>query len=175
MVKRSLIASLAWAMLALSGTANGQESRPSPPGNAEVELKGQTVSVAYSRPSMRGRKIMGELVPYGEVWRTGANEATQLTTPLALEIGGVEVPAGKYSLFTLPSEGVWMLIINKETGQSGLDYSKEQDLARIDMKKTKTAAPVEKFTISWEKKGNESGLLVLEWENTRLTVPVRAK
>lgn len=147
----------------------------SPPATADVTLKGKQIEIKYGRPSMRGRKIMGELVPYGQVWRTGANEATSLVTPVDLNIGGTNVPAGKYTLFTLPSEGAWKLIVNKETGQWGLTYHHDQDLARIGMEKSKTPQPVEQFTISWKKKSENTADLVLEWENTHLSVPVTAK
>lgn len=86
---------------------------PSPPGTADVTLKGKQISITYHRPLIRGRKIMGGLVPYGEVWRTGANEATTLKTAADLNIGGANVPAGTYTLYSLPSEGVWKLIINR--------------------------------------------------------------
>ena len=163
-------------MLTLLAAAQEDKSkRPSPPGTAEVTLKGKKVRIDYSRPFMKGRKIMGELVPYGKVWRTGANEATTLTTEANLNIGGTNVPAGTYTLFTLPSEGTWKLIINRQTGQSGLDYDEKQDLARVDMSKSQTKEPVEQFTISFDGKGDNSADLVLEWENTRLTVPVKTQ
>ena len=163
------------ALLGASLLACAQGNMASPPGKAEVTLKGQQVTIAYGRPSMRGRKIMGGLVPYGHWWRTGANEATSLTTGIDLDIGGAKVPAGKYTLYTLPSEGTWKLIINKQTGQWGTEYNQDQDLARVDMQKSKTAAPVEQFTISFAKKGEDSADLVLEWETTRVSVPVQAK
>src|SRR6476469_196211 len=90
--------------IVLAGCAGAQESRPSPSGTADVTLKGQTISIQYSRPSMRGRKIMGELVPYGQVWRTGANEATTLTTESNLMLGTLHVPPGTYTLYTIPGE-----------------------------------------------------------------------
>jgi hypothetical protein len=152
-----------------------KSKRASPPGTAEVTLNGKKVTIDYSRPSMKGRKIMGELVPYGQVWRTGANEATTLTTDTDLNIGGTHVPAGKYTLYTLPSENTWKLIINKQTGQWGTEYHPEQDLARVDMQKSQTQQPVEQFTISFDKKSENSADLVMEWENTRLTVPVKAQ
>jgi DUF2911 family protein len=124
---------------------------------------------------MRGRKIMGALVPYGQVWRTGANEATQLSTPLNLTIGGAKVPAGLYTLYSLVGEHNWKLIINKQTGQSGTEYHPDQDLVRVDMQMSKTAAPVEQFTISWNKTADDAASLVFEWETTRLTVPVKAR
>lgn len=166
---------LASLSLAACLAACAQETPASPPGKAEVTLKGQKVTIAYSRPSMRGRKIMGGLVPYGHWWRTGANEATTLTTGTDLDIGGAKVPAGKYTLYTLPSEGTWKLIINKQTGQWGTEYDESQDLARVDMQKSKLSEPVEQFTISFDQKGPDAANLVLEWETTRVWVPVKAK
>jgi hypothetical protein len=133
------------------------------------------VSIAYGRPSMRGRKIVGDLVPFGQVWRTGADEATAFVTPLDLTIGRVVIPAGSYTLYSLPAENSWKLIVNKQIGQWGTEYDQSQDLVRIDMQESKTSAPVEQFTISWNKTGADKADLVLEWENTRLTVPVTAK
>lgn len=162
------------AAIAQEGQQSGKKL-PSPPGTADVTLKGQQITITYGRPSMRGRKIMGDLVPYGKVWRTGANEATTLTTPVDLDINGTHVPAGKYTLWTLPSEGTWKLIINKQTGQWGTEYHEGQDLARVDMQKSQTSGPVEQFTISWKTNGGDRADLVLEWENTRVWVPVRAQ
>src|SRR5579872_3305098 len=150
---------LSFVLMAFAGPQQPQDKsqRPSPPGTAEVTLNGKKVTIEYSRPSLRGRK-MDTLAPYGKVWRTGANEA-----------------AGKYTLYSLPAEGTWKLIINKQTGQWGTRYDETQDLARVDMQKSQTTGPVEQFTISFEKKGNDAANLVLEWENTRLTVPVKGK
>jgi hypothetical protein len=151
-----------------------KSQRPSPPGTAECTIKGKKVTISYSRPSMKGRKIMGELVPYGKVWRTGANEATTLVTESDLNIRGARVPAGTYTLYTLPSEGTWKLIINKQTGQWGTEYNQDQDLARVEMTKSQIAVPVEQFTIACNQTSNDSADLVLEWEQTRLTVPIKA-
>ncbi|MBV8552935.1 MAG: DUF2911 domain-containing protein [Acidobacteriaceae bacterium] len=166
---------LAIAAVAVALCAHAQENMQSPAGTADVTLKGKQISITYNRPYVRGRKIMGGLVPYGQVWRTGANAATSLTTSLNLTIGGASVPAGKYTLYTLPSESTWKLIINKQTGQWGTEYDQAQDLARVDMQKEKLSSPVEEFTISWKKKGDDSADLVMEWETTRLTVPVHAR
>ena len=162
-------------LLAVGLIACAQEKPASPPGKAEITLKNQQVTITYGRPFMRGRKIIGGLVPYGERWRTGANESTTLTTGTDLDIGGANVPAGKYTLDTLPSEGTWKLIINKQTGQWGTEYNPDQDLARVDMQKSHLEQPVEEFTISFDKKGPDSADLVLEWENTRVWVLVKAK
>ncbi|HEY3928371.1 MAG TPA: DUF2911 domain-containing protein [Candidatus Koribacter sp.] len=151
-----------------------QKAPASPPGQASHSFDDQKkVSIDYSRPSARGRKIMGELVPYGKVWRTGANSATTLTTDTNLTIGGTSVPSGQYTLYTLPGENGWKLIINKQTKQWGTEYHQEQDLARVDMQVGKTKAPVEQFTISFERTGGDSAKLILEWENTSASVDVR--
>jgi Protein of unknown function (DUF2911) len=149
-----------------------KSKRPSPPATAQVELKGKKVTIDYSRPSLKGRKVGQELAPFGKVWRTGANEATSLTTEIDLNIGGVKVPAGKYTLYTLPAEGTWKLIINKQTGQWGTQYDESQDLARVDMKKSSLPQPVEQFSIAFDKKGANAAELNLDWENTRVTVSV---
>jgi hypothetical protein len=173
--KRQLVLSVALALAASSlSFAQDGSARPSPPAKAQVELKGKTVTIDYARPSMRGRKIMGALVPYDQVWRTGANEATALKTPVDLEIGGVKVPVGNYTLYSLPSEGGWKLIINKQTGQWGTEYDQAQDFARVNLAKTSVGRPLEQFTIEFVKKGPDSAELILEWETTKLSVPVRA-
>jgi len=152
-----------------------KSKRPSPPGTAEVTLKNKEITIDYSRPSLKGRKVGQELAPYGKVWRTGANEATALNTAIDLNIGGAKVPAGKYTLYTLPSEGTWKLIINKQTGQWGTQYDESQDLARVDMKKTSLPQSVEQFTISFDKKDENTANLNLDWENTRVSVEIKAE
>jgi len=152
-----------------------KSKRPSPPGTAEVTLKNKEITIDYSRPSLKGRKVGQELAPYGKVWRTGANEATALNTAIDLNIGGAKVPAGKYTLYTLPSEGTWKLIINKQTGQWGTQYDESQDLARVDMKKTALTQSVEQFTISFDKKNENTANLNLDWENTRVSVEIKAE
>src|SRR5438309_7759675 len=152
-----------------------KSKHPSPPATAEVTLKNKKITVDYSRPSLNGRKVGQELAPYGKVWRTGANEATALNTEIDLNIGGIKVPAGKYTLYTLPSEGTWKLIINKQTGQWGTHYDESEDLARIDMQKAALPQTVEQFTISFDKKNENTADLNLEWENTRVWVAVKAE
>lgn len=156
-------------------TPEDKSKRPSPPATAEVTLKNKKITIDYSRPSLRGRKVGQELAPYGKVWRTGANEATALNTEIDLNIGGTKVPAGKYTLYTLPSEGTWKLIINKQTGQWGTKYDENQDLARIDMKKSALPQPIEQFTISFDKKNDNTANLTLDWENTRVSVEIKAE
>ena len=170
LAKRNL---LFFTVAALTSASIAFAQKASPAATASVNLSDNTITINYSRPYMKGRKIMGELVPYGKVWRTGADDATSLKTPVDLEIGGVKVPAGSYTLFSLPSAGVWKLIINKQTGQWGLDYDEKQDFARVDMKKSALTSPLEQFTIELVKKGPKEAELILEWENTKLSVPVR--
>jgi hypothetical protein len=150
-----------------------KSARPSPPGTAAFKFDdGKAITVNYSRPKVRGRKIYGELVPYGEVWRAGANEATSLVTQANLQVGGTAVPAGSYTLYILPQQsGPWKLVISKKTGQWGVPYPGEgDDLARIDMKTTKTPAAVEDFTIAFEKRGPNAGVMNFDWENTRTSI-----
>jgi hypothetical protein len=128
--------------------------------------------VDYSRPSVKGRKIFGDVVPYGQVWRTGANEATTFNTTADLDVAGLKVPAGNYTMYTLPSEGGWKLIISKKTGQWGIPYPEGGDLGRADMKVAKTEKPVEQFTISFENQGPNAALMKLAWENTEASVVI---
>ena len=154
-----------------------QQGKPaSPPGEATLKFAdGKTVSIEYSRPSMRGRKIFGGLVPYDQVWRTGANAATSLKTDVALNIGGANVPVGSYTLYTLPGASSWKLIINKQTRQWGTNYDQSQDLARVDMKVSQRSTPLEQFTISFDKSGAGSATLKLEWDTTIASVEVTEK
>ena len=139
----------------------GQQPPLSPPASTEATINGKRISIKYSAPSMRGRKIMGGLVPYGKVWRTGANAATTLETEANLRIGNLRVPKGTYTLFTVPGENEWTLIINKQTGQSGTNYNQEQDLGRITVKPKQTSAPVERFAITLSPSGKNRGQLVM--------------
>lgn len=149
----------------------GSKQPLSPRGQATFTFEdGKKITVDYGRPYIRNRKIMGGLVPYDKIWRTGANAATSFETDADLNIGGTNVPAGKYTLYTLPSENDWKLIINKQTGQWGTEYNQGQDLARIDMKTQKLEAPVDQFTISFDKRGPNAGVMKLEWENTSASV-----
>ena len=177
MTTRLATLALAIALAAAAAVPAVAQQKPplSPPGQAAVTIGAATITIDYARPSMRGRKIMGELVPYDKVWRTGANAATTLKTSAALEIGGAAVPAGTYTLYTLPGEKAWKLIINKQTGQWGTQYDQAQDLARVDLKVAATAAPVEQFTITLAGTGGAAGLLTMEWENTTLSIPFTIK
>jgi hypothetical protein len=131
--------------------------------------------VDYGRPLRRGRTIFGGVVPFDTVWRTGANAATQFRTDADLSMGGVTIPAGTYTLWTVPSRtGEWKLVVNRQTGQWGTVYDASQDLARIDLRTETVATPVEQFTITIEPRA-EGGLLALAWDRTRAWVPFTVK
>jgi hypothetical protein len=153
-----------------------KSKRPSPPATATCELGGgQTVTIDYSSPRRKGRNVFSDVVKYGEVWRTGANEATTFVTTGDVIVGGTHVPAGSYTLFTIPGKDKWTLIISKKTGEWGTDYPGEkEDLARVEMKTGTASAPVENFTISFEKAGNGCNLK-LAWDTTTAWVSVAAK
>ncbi len=174
---RCVIALLSAIAIATTATAQEPEKKKplSPPASANVQLGGANVKVDYSAPSARGRKIIGGLVPYDKWWRTGANAATALTTSADLDINGTKVPAGGYTLFTLPSEGTWKLIISKATGEWGTKYDESQDLARIDMKKDTLGSPQETMSISFEKTHGKETQLHVRWEHVDAWIPVTAK
>jgi hypothetical protein len=173
---RLVIIAVTVAIVAAAASVYAQQPPASPPGTASVSFAdGKTVTINYSRPSMRGREIFGGLVPYGQVWRTGANAATSLKTDVDLTIGGAAVAAGSYTLYSIPSETGWKLIINKQTGQWGTAYDEKQDLARVDMKVSKNASPTEQFTISLDKTGASAATLKLDWASTTASVSVSEK
>ena len=147
----------------------------SPRDSTEIKLGGKEIMVTYSRPSARGRKIVGGLVPYNKVWRTGANEATTFITQADLEVGGMVVRRGTYTLYTLPTKSQWKLIINKQTGQWGTEYDSKRDLARMKLEKKPLKNPVEKFTIALERGPEGTGILKIEWEKTSLSIPLSLK
>jgi hypothetical protein len=156
-----------------------KSKRPSPPGTATASFAdGKKITVDYSRPNVNDpksgqpRKIFGGLVPYDKEWRTGANEATTFVTTADVMVGDLKVPAGNYTLYTMPGENEWTIIINKQTGQWGTVYQQDQDLGRTKVKSEKTSSPVPQFTISFDPANGKSTKMNLEWENTRVSVPV---
>lgn len=139
----------------------------SPADSVRAAVGNASVAINYQRPSKRGREIFGTVVPYGAVWRTGANSATSFTTSRDLMIGGVRVPAGAYTLWSVPNRDSWHLVVNQQTGQWGTDYNADRDLARIPMTVERLASPVEQFTIDIA-----NGRLSLAWDGMRAWVPI---
>jgi hypothetical protein len=176
----ALVACFVLAVCAMPSMA--QQKRISPHETISGRFDGKLVIIVYGRPYTKDpktsemRKIWGGLVPYGKVWRTGADEATLLITQQPLVMGDTTIPAGAYTLWTLPAEdGSAKLIINKQIGQWGIgpgSYDEKQDLARIDMKKDTLDTPVIQFTMSVGKNPDgDGGLLKMSWENTQYSVP----
>ena len=143
----------------------------SPRDSVILTLDTSVIAISYSRPSMRGRTIMGDLVPWNRVWRTGANQATHIRTSSDIRLGDMPVPAGSYTLWTIPSPSGWTVILNKQTGQWGTQYDERQDLARFRVASRRLSALCDTFTIALSKTGKRSGVLTLMWERTSVTVP----
>ena len=171
-MRKTLTLSIALLLAAAVAAAQGDKKPLSPPATADVKIDGKSITISYSAPAKRDRAIMGKLVPYGQVWRTGANAATTLTTDSALMIGNIHVAPGTYTLFTIPGEKEWTLIVNKQTGQWGTQYDEAQDVARAKMSVKKLAEPLETFAVSVKPTAGKNGVLTLAWENTQATVPI---
>ncbi len=168
---------IAIALVVVASHAQQDKSkRPSPPATATLDWGGgKTITVDYSSPRLKGRHVGQEIAPYGQVWRTGANEATTFVTTVDITVSGTPVPAGKYTMFTIPNKDKWALIISKKTGEWGTNYpGPSEDLARIDMKVSTLPSPVENFTISFDKTAN-GGTMNLDWETTRASVAIVKK
>ena len=176
MKKHVVILTLLALVLVTVCSAQMGGSKPSPAASATCDLGGgKSIKTDYSSPRMKGRKIYGGLVPFGDVWRTGANEATTFVTSADLIVGGKAVPAGSYTIFTIPNPDKWTLIINKKTGEWGIPYKYESDeLARVDMKVSKLPAPIENFTIAYDKTATGCTMR-LDWDTTRAAVDIKAK
>ncbi|MCU1245704.1 MAG: hypothetical protein JWN02_1614 [Acidobacteria bacterium] len=176
-MRKTLITSL--FLMALSVVAHAQEpaKKPlSPPASATGSIGAAKITIDYSAPSKRGREIMGGLVPYGKVWRTGANAATTLTTDRDLMIGHLNVPAGKYTLYTIPNAKEWTLIVNKQNGQWGTEYDEKQDLGRVTLAVKSTKAPVETFVIDVKPaRTRNEGEITFTWEGVEAVAPVTAR
>jgi len=176
-LKKSAVAVLfAVTCSVLSSAQDDKSKRPSPPAQAQCKFSdGKTITVDYSSPRAKGRKVFGDLVPYGEVWRTGANEASTFVTTASVSAEGKTVPAGSYTIFTLPAADKWTLIINKHTGEWGVPYKYEsEELARVPMAVSKTSAPVENLTIGFDQSGGACNLQI-SWENTQASVQFTEK
>jgi hypothetical protein len=162
-----LMTSVLWAQ-------GDKASRPSPPATATGKAGDATITINYSSPAVKGRKIFGEMHPYGEVWRAGANEATLFETDKSIKVEGKTLPAGKYSLYAIPGEKEWTIIFNKQTGQwgvkrgGGTSRDEAQDALTVNVKPKKTSELTERLVYEVDDKG-----FVLRWENTEVPVSVK--
>ncbi|TVP44811.1 MAG: DUF2911 domain-containing protein [Gemmatimonadales bacterium] len=153
-------------------------NRASPIGQTAFTLDGEQGLFCYGRPSASDRVVMGELVPYGAPWRLGANEATAIHLPVDATVGGVEVDAGSYSLYVVPTESEWTFHINRQVERWGIPIDADvmaDDVGTFTRPVAETDAMVETLSVTWEARGASMGHLVLEWENTRIEVPVEAR
>ena len=154
------------------------DKRKSPLDSISFTVGGKTVKVCYGRPSLRGRQMLGgEAVPFGQIWRTGANEPTMIHPTGPITVAGLKVPAGSYSLYTVPGKSEWEVVINRSITQWGEEsnYTEavaKQELGRAKVKAESLSAPVERFTIRAEPAGGDATALVLEWETTRVRIPL---
>lgn len=156
--------------LALVAVPEAQQQRASPHETVSAEVAGAKVSITYGRPYMKGRQVVGGLIPFERVWRTGADEATTLKTDKALKFGTLSVPAGTYTIYTIPTGGTWHLIVSKKTGQWGVPYPKGEDLGRVPMTVGKAPAAAEQLTISVQDTP-AGATLHIDWGTTRASVP----
>jgi len=172
--RASFIALLVFASAPARAQMDGMQmpsAKPAAPlaseaATASAALGDATIEIHYNTPHMRGRTIMGALVPYGKVWRTGANPATTLITSAPLMFGNLLVPAGTHTLYTLPSADTWQLILNNQTGQWGTEYKPEMDLGRVTMKSTTMTTPQEVMSLTFEHTTPNSTELHVRWETT---------
>jgi hypothetical protein len=154
------------------------KGRKSPLDSLTFQVAQQPVKVCYGRPSSRGRAMIGgDNVPFGKLWRTGANEPTIFFTPMAITVAGIKVPPGKYSLYTVPRPKEWQVIVNRSTSQWGEESNytptvKAQEVGRATVPAEQVNAPVETFTIRAVPAGADGVGLVLEWERTRIRIPI---
>lgn len=158
-------------IVVISAVVYLMRTRPSPAAVTTYETPQLNIEVNYSQPSKRDREIFGGLVPYGEVWRTGANEATEISFNKDVLFGGSPLPSGTYSLFTIPREDQWTIILNEETNLSGTDYDASNDVLRVEAPVEEIQDEVEVFTIEVEESPQGARLIFL-WDRTRVSVPV---
>ncbi|MEJ2004627.1 MAG: DUF2911 domain-containing protein, partial [Cyclobacteriaceae bacterium] len=171
---RSAFVILLLTGLSLSGySQEAVKQRPSPTAIVTVKYEDTYVKVTYSQPHKRDRNIFGDLVPYGEVWRTGANEATEITITEDIEMAGNRVEAGTYSLFTIPGPDDWTIILNSELGQWGsYNYNEDSDVLRFTVPSQATDTPWEAFTIAFDQ-NNSNAEMKLMWDRTMVSIPIK--
>jgi hypothetical protein len=160
------------ARFAAAESARGPVTALSPEDTVEASIGPATFSIDYSRPFARGRTLLGGVIPYDQVWRTGANAATHFTTTAPITIGDIALAAGTYTLWTIPRRDGVTLIVNRQTGQWGTGYGPAHDIGRTPMTSTASAAPVEEFTIAIEPTNARSGVLAMSWGPFRWTAPI---
>lgn len=173
LIKSVALLALLTGLLSQSAVAQLSLPEPSPPATVKQKIGFTDLTIDYSRPAVKGRAIFGGLVPYGKIWRTGASDATILTTSEPLTVGGKQLPAGPYSLFTIPNRGEWTIILNKHVGGHGLDgYDEKNDVMRFTVKADSSARSYESFTIEVQDLVRNQANLYLSWANTSVHFPL---
>ncbi len=160
----------------IRGPADKLSERPSPLDSTAIQLGGGTMKLCYGRPSARGRKVMGELVPFDQPWRLGANEATSIHIPFAAEIAGVRVEPGTYTLYVIPAAAKWQIVVNRGVQRWGVPINKDVRAADVGAGTVTTeslGAPVETLTLKFAPAAGNATELVVEWEKTRVRIPIR--
>lgn len=172
MIRKLFIAAIFCAALSATEAQQLRTPAPSPTQTIQQDFGVSSLQLIYSRPGMKGRKIFGDLVPFGKVWRTGANAATRIKFNDDVSIGGQPLKAGEYALYTIPGENEWVVIINKGSANWGTDYKQEDDLLRVKVKSSKLNDPVESFTMQFDNVKANSADLKIMWEKTAVAVPI---
>ncbi|HZG24145.1 MAG TPA: DUF2911 domain-containing protein [Chitinophagaceae bacterium] len=170
-MKKNLLLTIACCIVLSVTQAQLKTPQPSPTQTISQNFGISNIELSYSRPGMKGRKIFGDLVPFGSIWRTGANQATTISFGDDVTIGGTKIPAGKYTILSIPEKDNWTLIITRpDTANQA--YNKERDVARVNVKPTKTPMPVESFTMLFANVKPTSCELHIQWENTSVSLPI---
>jgi tetratricopeptide (TPR) repeat protein len=172
MLNKLLVLTLICCTTFLADAQTIKTPAPSPTQSVKQDFGISTIELNYSRPGMKGRKIFGDLVPYGKVWRTGANSATRLKFSDDVSIGGQVLKAGEYALYTVPNEKEWEIIINKGSANWGTDYKQEDDIFRVKATPVKLDQPVESFTMQFANVKSGSADLQIMWDKTLVSVPI---
>jgi tetratricopeptide (TPR) repeat protein len=172
MLNKLLVLTLICCTTFLADSQTIKTPAPSPTQSVKQDFGISTIELNYSRPGMKGRKIFGDLVPYGKVWRTGANSATRLKFSDDVSIGGQLLKAGEYALYTVPNEKEWEIIINKGSANWGTDYKQEDDIFRVKATPVKLDQPVESFTMQFANVKSGSADLQIMWDKTLVSVPI---
>ena len=174
-MKKLIAAAVLSAVLCTTNAQPLRTPAPSPTQTIKQDFGLASVELSYSRPGIKGRKIFGDLVPYGKVWRTGANNATTITFGEEVNIGGVKVPAGKYGLVTIPDQNEWTVIITKQLNvTSPADYKQDQDVVRVKVKPEQLPFPIETFMMVFDNVKPSTMDLIMLWENTVISIPIKS-
>jgi len=172
MLRKMLACSIFCAAVFFASSQTLKTPQPSPTQTIKQDFGISSIELIYSRPGIKGRKIFGDLVPWGKVWRTGANSATRIKFSDDVTIGGQTLKAGEYAIYTVPNEKEWEIIINKGSENWGTDYKQEDDILRVKASPVKLESPIETFTMQFANVKPNSADLQIMWDKTLVSVPI---